>query len=291
MKYFYPELKSGIDLYADSQREDGMIWDNYNRRPEEGSYWQQRFDYADFIKVVDDGENEFHRIPVENDVEYLFIEGIYYTWKATGDDSWMKKMLDKALKAIEYSTTNPYRWSEKYQLLKRGYTIDTWDFQNDEDAAVSAGKDNFPDAMVIRLPHTRFGVMFGDNTGMYAGCLYLADMLTYAGRKEEAERSKNLEKGSKTGLILSHGMAGFTDIIYQKMSLLKEIWAWTKPNRFRFPMPIPLTARSATKNPYPLSKHTSRSDQKCRSLHPVNGIQSIRPLIKDTETIMQNGHT
>ena len=200
MKYFYPELKSGIDLYADSQREDGMIWDNYNRRPEGGSYWQQRFDYADFIKVVDDGENEFHRIPVENDVEYLFIEGIYYTWKATGDDSWMKKMLDKALKAVEYSTTNPYRWSEKYRLLKRGYTIDTWDFQNDDDAAVSAGKDNYPDAMVIRLPYTRFGVMFGDNTGMYAGCLYLAEMLTHAGREEEAERIKKLGEGILTRL-------------------------------------------------------------------------------------------
>jgi hypothetical protein len=200
MKYFYPELTSGIDLYADSQREDGMIWDNYNRRPEDGSYWEQRFDYADFIRVVDNGENEFHRIPVECDVEYLFIEGIYNTWKATGDDGWMEKMLDKALKAVEYSTTSPYRWSEKYRLLKRGYTIDTWDFQNDEDAAISAGINNYPDAMVIRLPYTRFGVMFGDNTGMHASCLFLAEMLNYAGRSDEADRMKRLAEEILTRL-------------------------------------------------------------------------------------------
>ncbi|MDZ7334378.1 MAG: hypothetical protein ONB32_04395, partial [candidate division KSB1 bacterium] len=29
MKYFYPDVTSGIDLFAESQREDGMIYDNY----------------------------------------------------------------------------------------------------------------------------------------------------------------------------------------------------------------------------------------------------------------------
>jgi len=197
MKYFYPELKSGIDLYADSQREDGMIWDNYNKRPAEGDYWEQRFDYGDFVRVVDDGLQEFRRIPVENDVEYLFIEGIYYTWKASGDDAWMKSMLDPALKAINYSTSDPYRWSEKYQLLKRGYTIDTWDFQNDEDAEISTGPDHYADPMVIKLPHTRFGIMHGDNTGMYAACFYLSEMLESAGRTEEAgqvsEKGRNIQ--------------------------------------------------------------------------------------------------
>ncbi|MGW8315760.1 MAG: hypothetical protein ACWGNV_09185 [Bacteroidales bacterium] len=195
MKYFYPVLKSGIDLYADSQREDGMIWDNYNKRPEEGDYWEQRFDYGGFVRVADQGTREFRRIPVENDVEYLFIEGLYYTWKATGDDRWMKGHLDRALKALEYSMSDPYRWSEKYRLLKRGYTIDTWDFQNDEDAGISAGPDHMADPMVIRLPYTRFGIMFGDNTGMSAGCRYLAEMLDLAGREEEAVRVRSIGEG------------------------------------------------------------------------------------------------
>ena len=175
--YYYPELKSGIDLYGDSQRSDGMIWDNYTHRytKEEGSYWVQRFRYGDFVRIVEENNKVFTRIPVENDVEYLFIEGIYYTWKATGDDDWMNGMLDKALKALDYSRNDPLRWSEKYELLKRGYTIDTWDFQNDEDASISSGEGNLVDPMVIQEDKTRFGIMYGDNTGMAASCGYLAE--------------------------------------------------------------------------------------------------------------------
>jgi hypothetical protein len=197
MKYFYPELKSGIDLYADSQRDDGMIWDNYTYSwtEDEGSYWVQRFRYGDFVRVSEEDRRLFTRIPVENDVEYLFIEGIYHTWKATGDDAWMKTMLDKALKALEYSRTDPLRWSDKFQLLKRGYTIDTWDFQNDEDAAISVGPGNVPDPMVITEDYTRFGIMFGDNTGMAASCRFLAEMLEYAGRNDEAKKIRQFGKG------------------------------------------------------------------------------------------------
>lgn len=200
MKYFYPELKTGIDLYADSQREDGMIWDNYNKRPPEGDYWEQRFDYGDFVRVVDEGKQEFRRIPVENDVEYLFLEGIYFTWKASGDHEWMKKMLDPALKAVAYSTSDPYRWSKKYNLLKRGYTIDTWDFQNDEDAEISTGPDNYGDPMVIKLPYTRFGIMFGDNTGMAVGCSFLAEMLEFAGRTKDANLIRKTGEGIRDRL-------------------------------------------------------------------------------------------
>ena len=190
MKYYYPELKSGIDLYGDSQRSDGMIWDNYTHpySKEEGSYWVQRFRYGDFVRIVEENNKVFTRIPVENDVEYLFIEGIYYTWKATGDNDWMIGMLDKALKAIDYSRNDPLRWSEKYGLLKRGYTIDTWDFQNDEDAAISSGEGNLVDPMVIQGGKTRFGIMYGDNTGMAASCGYLAEMLERAGRGAEADK-------------------------------------------------------------------------------------------------------
>ncbi len=200
MKYFYPELTSGIDLYGDSQRDDGMIWDNYKNRNNEHNYWEQRFGYGDFIKIVDENQHEFKRIPVENDVEYLFLEGIYYTWKATGDDEWMKSMLEKAIKAVEYSTTSPYRWSKKYQLLKRGFTIDTWDFQASEDADISTGKGNPPDAMVVKLENTRFGIMYGDNTGMAAGCKYLGEMLRYAGRDEEAGKYEELSEDIKKRL-------------------------------------------------------------------------------------------
>lgn len=195
MKYFYRgDIKSAIDLYANYQRADGMIFDNIYNRFGETNYWDVRFSYGGFILPVDNGNYEMKRIPVEADVEYLFIEGLYYTWKATGDDEWMKSRLDNALKALKYATSDPYRWSEKYQLIKRGYTIDTWDFQNEEDARISAMEGKPADPMVINLGRTRFNIMHGDNTGMAAGCFYLAEMLEYAGRSAEAAKVRQQGK-------------------------------------------------------------------------------------------------
>mgnify|MGYP000188672043 CR=1 FL=1 len=186
MKYFAPELKTAIELYRDSQREDGMIWDNIHPRTPHYNTWQWSFDYDGFLQQIEDGWWEFKRIPVENDVEYLFVEGLYYTWKATGDDAWMASCLDAAVRAYGYSTTSPYRWSRKHRLLKRGFTIDTWDFQSDEDTARTGH------TMVVKPGVSRFGIMHGDNTGFAVGCRYLAEMLERVGRKPEAKRFRKL---------------------------------------------------------------------------------------------------
>jgi hypothetical protein len=187
MKYFYPDLKSGIELYADTQRADGMVWDKIgdepSLRPTHRDHW---FGPGGFVRKADDGSRRMERIPVENDVEYLFVEGLYYTWKANGDTAWMAGLLDNALKALRYSVTDPYRWSGKYGLLKRGFTIDTWDFQADEDAAITGY------TMVVDKDRTRFGVMHGDNTGFAAACRYLAEMLNAAGRHDEARQQREL---------------------------------------------------------------------------------------------------
>lgn len=182
MKYFDDDLKSGIELYRDTQRADGMIWDNIYPRDPEPNFWDSRFAEGDFIRPVENRTYELKRIPVENDVEYLYVEGLYYTWKAVGDDSWLVGMLDAAIKALEYSVTSPYRWSTTYQLLKRGYTIDTWDFQDEADTKVVAN-----DPMRIDPEKTHFGVFYGDNTGYIAACHYLAEMLERVGRVEEAQ--------------------------------------------------------------------------------------------------------
>ncbi|MBI4927684.1 MAG: hypothetical protein HY835_07955, partial [Anaerolineae bacterium] len=188
MKYFEPKLRSGIELYRDSQRGDGMIWDNVHRREPPGmqrNHWGARFYYGDFERTFEDGTAQFTRIPVENDVEYLFVEGIYHTWKATGDTAWMTACLDAAVRALDYTTNSPYRWSEQYGLLKRGHTIDTWDFQNTEDCLSDFA--GWPDPMAVHPDKTRFGIMFGDNTGYAAACGYLAEMLEQSGRRSEAQ--------------------------------------------------------------------------------------------------------
>ena len=182
MKYFYPNVKSAIDLFAKYQRADGMVWDNFAKRKKEPNMWDKRFAYGGFIQPIDNYKFEFKRIPVEADMEFIFLEGIYATWQATGDNQWMMGKLDNALKAVKYCTSDPYRWSTKYQLIKRGFTIDTWDFQNDEDSAFAGG-----DHMCIDKDKTRFGVMYGDNTGFIHACQKLVVMLEIANRKEEAK--------------------------------------------------------------------------------------------------------
>ncbi len=186
-KYFRRELKSAFDMHARAQRADGMVFDKIaiptSRRAD---IRQLMFGDGGFVKMIENGRFKFERIPVENDVEYLFLECLYFTWKATGDDAWMIGHLDNALRAVEYSTTDPYRWSEKFGLLKRGFTIDTWDFQAAEDARITGH------TMVIDKELTRFGVMHGDNTGFAAGCDYLAEMLGHAGRTDEARRIAGL---------------------------------------------------------------------------------------------------
>ncbi len=186
MKYFHGGLKSAIELYRDTQREDGMVFDNCYPRGLDENTWVVRFTEGGFYLPSQDRRFEMKRIPVENDVEYLYVEGIYYTWKATGDEAWMEGMLDSATRALEYSVHDvDYRYSEKFGLLKRGYTIDTWDFQSEHDRNVEG------DIMRVRPGTTRFGVMHGDNTGYAAACRQLAEMLERVGREEEADRYRH----------------------------------------------------------------------------------------------------
>jgi hypothetical protein len=187
MRYFWPEVRQSFEIFSDTQREDGMIWENHIDRTPPENDWDRRFKYGDFSRPADDGFVGLRRAPVENHVEMYFLEALHLVWKTTGDDAWMRRHLDRALRAVRYSTSDPYRWSKKYGLLKRGLTIDTWDFLCDSEAALVGG-----DIMVIDLEKTHFGVFFGDNTGMIAGCRALAEMLDHAERNEDARQMRQL---------------------------------------------------------------------------------------------------
>lgn len=186
MKYFWPDVKSNVDFYARSQREDGMIWENFEPRTTPESYWDTRFRYANFTRTAENGFLELRRAPVENHVEAFFLEALYFSWKASGDTTWMSGKLDAALRAAHYSMNDPYRWSTKYQLLKRGFTIDTWDFLCSSEAELV---DN--DIMRIVLGKTHFGVFFGDNTNFIAGLRRLSEMLDAATRTDEARHCRS----------------------------------------------------------------------------------------------------
>ena len=180
MKYFWPDLKDAVDFFAETQREDGMIWENCYPATPEPNYFDWKFRDGDFVRRIEGGFRQLRRAPVESHVEQFFLEALYYTWKATGHDEWMKGRLDCAIRAVRYVMKDPYRWSQKYQLVHRGFTIDMWDYVSDD-------QQEFGDSVFVVYPgKSQFGVFFGDNTHLIVGCRHLAEMLGCAGRAQEA---------------------------------------------------------------------------------------------------------
>lgn len=173
-----------IDLLAGAQRADGMIWSFAfaDDGPAPGyHYWA--YSPHGYAKV--DGGVLFGRQPVENHCEYNFVDTLHTAWKSSGDDLWMGGHLQAAMRALDYGVSDRARWSSVHRLLKRGYTIDSWDFQPDDEHLV-----RFPlgQAQLIDPERTKFVVFFGDNTGYALACDQLAEMLVAAGRDSDAER-------------------------------------------------------------------------------------------------------
>ena len=160
-KYFEKDMKSAATHFIERQMPDGLIYDTVN----------------------EEGKN--HRAPCEADVEYLLIEAAYTVWQVTGDEKWVKWALPFLQKALYYSMSSPIRWSKKYQLVKRPFTIDTWDFVYNPDGIYRFGSYGDIDAT------TSFCIMHGDNTGMYQSCIMLSKLYDYFGNVESGEYWKN----------------------------------------------------------------------------------------------------
>jgi hypothetical protein len=88
----------------------------------------------------------YRRSGVAADVEYLVVEAVYRAWQATGDDEWMRGLLPVLERGLDYSMSDPQRWSEKLGLVQREFASDTW------------------------------GIEPGDNTGMCQSSRMLATM-------------------------------------------------------------------------------------------------------------------
>lgn len=210
MKYYWPELKDAVDFFAATQREDGMIWENCYPATPEANYFDWKFTYGNFVRRLENGFRQLRRAPVESHVEQFFVEALYTTWKATGDDQWMKAKLDSAIRALRYATSDPYRWSQKHKLMHRGFTIDTWDYTSDDQQKIGS------DCVFVVYPgKSEFGIFFGDNTLLAAACRELAEMLTVAGRSSEADEfaslagtiQERLDKLSWNGQFYTHWIA------------------------------------------------------------------------------------
>ncbi|MBA4322435.1 MAG: hypothetical protein C0408_06405, partial [Odoribacter sp.] len=144
-RYFEKDLQSVIRHFADNQSGYGRIFDYFTTFPE---------------KLPCEKENwtKYVRVPVEADVEYRLIKAAWISWQATGDDEFIKELLPCFEKALSF-IMNSWYWDKEKFLVKRPYTIDTWDF------AYTAGKHEW---LQFQIDDNSFwGYMHGDNSGYY----------------------------------------------------------------------------------------------------------------------------
>ena len=155
--YWEQDMTSLLDLLRRYQHSDGSF-DDYLGRYEFG---------------VVRGRKE-----TEADLEYLFVEGVYRAWQATGDDVWMRQQLEAMEHGLRYATSHPWRWDEQRRLVKRPYTIDTWDFEVGE-PTISPDGNVSPRHWIDG--DTRWAIFHGDNTGYASAMELLARMYEHLG--------------------------------------------------------------------------------------------------------------
>lgn len=193
MKYFSPYSGDMVDLFRQTQKSNGMIWSFVNSNENDFYYFETAYNSIGFFRK--DHDAWFVRQPVENHVEYNFVNMMYQHWKASGNIEWMKTNLDCASRALDYCVTDTVRWSKRFQLLKRPYCIDSWDFQVDDKYTPYSP---ISPTMVIVPGKTKFGIFFGDNTGYFDACNQLAEMHESIGQKDKAkiyrDRANNILK-------------------------------------------------------------------------------------------------
>jgi hypothetical protein len=190
-RYFEPDLTSAVQHFADTQSASGRIFDYVTTFPE---------------KLPSERENwtKYVRVPVEADVEYRLVKAVFLAWQATGDDEWARKLLPCLEKALAYIRGHRWYWDEATGLVKRAYTIDTWDF------AYTAGRHDWLQFQIT--DDTFWGIMHGDNSGYYEAYRMLARLqqrLGDAGRAAHWEREavtvrSNLNRTCWNGRFYTH---------------------------------------------------------------------------------------
>jgi hypothetical protein len=145
-RHFEPDLTSAVQHFADTQAANGRVFDYVTTFPEKPPCERENW-------------TKYVRVPVEADVEYRFVKAAYLAWQASGDDAWMAGILPNLDRALRYITSHPWYWDAGRGLVKRPYTIDTWDF------AYTAGRHDWLQFQIT--DETFWGYMHGDLSGYY----------------------------------------------------------------------------------------------------------------------------
>ena len=172
MRHWEYDYAGYVDFTLRHQRADGCILELVKQADDR--HW--RYAAPESRKFFPDDNLAMCRLDIEADVEYLLVEGATYCHRISGDDAWLARALPRLEKAIDYVTSDPQRWDARHGLVKRGYTIDTWDFTY-EPASVTNR------TLTAATPQA---IMHGDNSGVYQAMAQLAWLNGRLGRTAKA---------------------------------------------------------------------------------------------------------
>lgn len=171
-RYQEENVQSAVEAFAATQASNGRVFDYVMARAEEGEpeNWEK-----------------WVRVPIESDVEYRFVKAAYLAWQATGDHAWMERVLPSLDQALSYTLSHEWRWDEEHGLVKRPYTIDTWDF-------------DYTGGRVDRLnfqvsDDTFWGLFHGDNSGVFEAAHCLSVLHETGGNSERAQYWEKIATG------------------------------------------------------------------------------------------------
>ena len=170
MHWEYDPL-SFLQFIIDTQRRDGQFFELVKQMDDR--HWDMVDE--DCRILFPDDHLSLVRLELEADVEYLVVEGAWQYYRMTGDNKWLASVLPALEKGIDYQTSDTNRWSEKYGLCIRPYTIDTWDFT-----------DDFASQSNRRIAGKPMCAMHGDNTGVFQAMNQLAWMNARLGNAEKS---------------------------------------------------------------------------------------------------------
>ena len=177
MKYFEYDLASFLNFIIDTQREDGQFYELIKQYDD--YHWKMVNE--DCRIMYPDDNLTLVRLELEADIEYLVVEGAMYLYQITGDNNWLRSVLPKLEKGINYITSDAKRWDKKHGLVKRPFTIDTWDFtyleRSRNDRRIH---DDEP-----------MSIMHGDNSGVYQAMKQLAWFNNRLGNSDKAKQWEN----------------------------------------------------------------------------------------------------
>lgn len=171
-KHWEHDLRSFLQFVLDTQTEEGYYFELIKQLDD--GHWT--FVDPPCYRIYAEDNLSLVRLELEADIEYLVVEGAMQYYRASGDFAWLAGVLPKLEKGIGYITSSPKRWDAELGLVKRPFTIDTWDFTSDA-------------APTDRRIHAdeKMSVMHGDNSGVYRAMLDLAWIRARLGDEEKAE--------------------------------------------------------------------------------------------------------